>query len=141
MKNIYPQTKAKELSKYIESIANYSCLAMCYLFCIGIELNEYDFINYVAEAIKEGLLDDDCSVKDGATFLNRFAGVDRFTVSKKEIKSISEIKQQAPVRFDYNGTSHWVVVENGKIIFNPLKQSTCVDKGKPTTARIIELRK
>ena len=45
----------------------------------------------------------------------------------------------APVRFDFNGKSHWVGVENGKVAFNPLVTSVCVNKGSPATCRIIKL--
>lgn len=137
----YPQTRAEKISKNINAIANYSCLAMSYLYCLGIDGSEYDYIGYVSDAMDLGLLDNECTVLDANKYLNHFAGESRFVVTKKSITNISEIEKATPVRFDYQNHSHWVVVENGKIVFNSLVNSVCVTKGKPTTARIIELRK
>ena len=41
---IYPQTFASEVSKNIEAIGKYGCLAMCYLYCIGIRGSETEYI-------------------------------------------------------------------------------------------------
>ena len=43
------------------------------------------------------------------------------------------------MRYDYKGKSHWVGVENGKIAFNSLIKSVCVEKGVPTQARILNI--
>jgi hypothetical protein len=44
------------------------------------------------------------------------------------------------VKFTNGKYSHWVVVENGKVVFNSLQYSNCVEKGKPTEARIIKIK-
>ena len=64
--------------------------------------------------------------------------------SVKNITSIKDIKKRTPVKYeriDENGKkhAHWVGVENGKIGFNSLKTSLCVNKGKPVTARILTI--
>lgn len=134
----YPQTKAENLAKNIQAIAENGCLAMCYLYCVGIGDSEYNTIGIISEAMDEGLLDKDCFVSDADKFLNSILGKNIVKVLKKDIKSLDEIRgDYCPVRFDYNGKSHWVVVSNGKIIFNPLLNSKCVNKGKPTSARIL----
>lgn len=138
----YPQTKAENLAKNIEAIAKNGCLAMCYLYCVGIGDSEYNTIGILSEAMDTGLLGKDCFVLDADKFLNSLIGSDKVKVLKKDISSLDEIKgDYCPVRFDYNGNYHWVVVSNGKIIFNPLLNSKCVNKGKPTTARIITFPK
>ena len=145
----YPQTMAVELSdnishvsKNLQSIANYGCLAMCYLYCIGLDGDAVHYIEYLSRAMEKGLLDKDCTVLDGAKYLNHFCGEDRYRVIKKDISDtdLKNIKNRTPVRFDYNGKSHWVVFENGHLVFNPLLNSICVNKGHAATARIISLR-
>lgn len=134
----YPQTKAEDLAKNIQAIAKNGCLAMCYLYCVGLGDNEYSTIGLISEAMDDGLLDKDCFVSDADKFLNSLLGENKVKVLKKNITNLDEIKgDYCPVRFDYNGSSHWVVVSNGRIIFNPLLNSKCVNKGKPTSARII----
>lgn len=137
---IYPQSKANKLSKNIDQIAKNGCLAMCYLFCIGLEGSEMDYIDNVSTAIDFGYLKGDCTVYDADKYLGFFAGEGRYKVLKKNISSIAEIKERTPVCYEYGKNQHWVVVENGKIVFNSLANSQCVTRGKPTQARIITLR-
>lgn len=130
MKN--PQEKALLIGKY-------GCLAMCYMYCAGLEPS-VDFIKICSDAIDVGFLDKECSVLDAEKFLAWLTGR-TFEVTKKVCMSIDTIKAPAPVRYDYNGTSHWVVIENGQIVFDPLGMgnSICVKKGRPVTARIIKV--
>lgn len=137
---IFPQTLAEKLQKNIEQIAKNGCLAMCYLYCLGLEGSEMDYIGNVSDAIDFGYLDKDCTVFDADKYLGFFAGVERYKVLKKNISSISEIKDRTPVCYEYGKNRHWVVVENGKIVFNSLANSRCVARGKPVEARIITLR-
>lgn len=128
---MYPQTKA-------ESIAKNGCLAMCYLYCMGID-DDVELIKSVASAIDKGILDSDCFVLDADKLLAWITGRKFYVIKKSitEIGGLEKITEPTPVRFDYNGFYHWVVVQNGKIIFDSLANSVCVKKGKPTTARMI----
>ena len=92
----------------------------------------------VSDLIDSGFLEDDCSVKDASKMLSHLTGK-HITVTKKDITDISEIKKATPVKFYYKGyTPHWVVVENGKIVFNSIIKSYSVDNGTPVSARIIK---
>lgn len=135
----HPQTTANELSENIKSIAKYGCLAMCYIYCAGIdEDNEIEYLRIVYNGIRNGILDKDCTVKDAEKFLFWITGR-KVTVSKNNVQDISEIKNIAPVRFVAEGYGgHWVVVQNGKIVFNPLTDSVNVNKGKPVETRTIK---
>jgi hypothetical protein len=95
-------------------------------------------IELVNDMINAGVIEKDCTVHwmEAVKFLT---GRD-ITVEFKNIKDILSIKDRTPVRYDYKGQGHWVGVERGMIAFNPLKQSNCVDKGVPVTARIIKLK-
>ena len=137
-----PQTLAEELYKQfptlkLKSIMQNACCVFTFMWCLGIEPDDADAIITVGKLIDAGAVDADCTVywdKVARHLTGR--GCD---IEKKEITSISKLKDRTPVRFDYAGHSHWVGVENGKVAFNSLKSSNCVNKGKPTQARIIHL--
>lgn len=135
----YAQTTAIELSENIKEIGKNACLAMCYLYCAGIDpQNEIEYLRLVNSAIKEHILEKDCAVKDADLFLKWITGR-KTTVIKKTVASIKNIIEPTPVRYVAKGYSgHWVVVENGKIAFNSLANSVNVTKGEPVEARVIK---
>lgn len=139
----YPQTFCWEMrSKFtparLETIYNYGCAAFVLLWCLGIEADDYHAIELVSDMIDAGVIEKDCTVhwKEACRFLT---GRD-LDVEFKDIKNLFNLKDRTPVRFDYKGKSHWVGVERGMIAFNPLKDSQCVEKGRPVTARLLKLR-
>lgn len=139
----YPQTLAREFCSIIsparlETIGKYGCCAFVLLWCLGIEPDNMEAIELVNDMINAGVIEKNCTVHwvEAVKFLT---GRD-ITVEFKNIKDILSIKDRTPVRYDYKGQGHWVGVERGMIAFNPLKQSNCVDKGVPVTARIIKLK-
>lgn len=134
----YPQTWAVNNGKNVEAIGKYGCLAMCYLYCVGIEPDTADYIQIVSNCMKIGVLDNECTVYNARNYLKHVTGKN-FLVLKESCTDISTVWEPTPVRYDYNGHSHWVVVENGKIVFNPLEYSNCVTLGKPVTKRTIAL--
>ena len=138
MKN--PQTLAEELYKQfptlkLKSIMQYACCAFTFLWCMGIEDDDAQAIITVGKMIDAGVIDADCTVYWDK--MAKFISGRNCAVDKVEITSIAKIKDRTPVRYDYSGKSHWVGVEKGKIVFNSLKSSNCVAKGKPTQARIL----
>lgn len=139
----YPQTLAREFCSVIsparlETIGKYGCCAFVLLWCLGIEPDNMEAIELVNDMINAGVIEKDCTVH-WAEAVKFLTGRD-ITVEFKNIKEILSIKDRTPVRYDYKGQGHWVGVERGMIAFNPLKQSNCVDKGVPVTARIIKLK-
>lgn len=139
----YPQTLAREFCSVIsparlETIGKYGCCAFVLLWCLDIEPDNMEAIELVNDMINAGVIEKDCTVH-WAEAVKFLTGRD-ITVEFKNIKDILSIKDRTPVRYDYKGQGHWVGVERGMIAFNPLKQSNCVDKGVPVTARIIKLK-
>lgn len=135
-----PQSLAEELYNLpLGEIADFACCAFVLMWCLKIEKTDIEAIRTVAEAMKKGSLDIDCTVKwyEFASFLGRPIK----SVEFRQIKDIKDIKERTPVRYDFNGKSHWVGVEKGRVAFNPLKNSVCVKYGKPTTARILTREK
>ena len=138
MKN--PQTTAEEIKdiKHIESISKYGCCGFVALWTIGVDPdNDIEAIRCLSDAMEAGVLESDCTVK-WVEFYKWLTGR-TVEVEFVNISSIKSIKRRTPVRFDYNGSSHWVGVEDGEVRFNSLKHSVCVEKGKPVTARIIKI--
>lgn len=134
MKN--PQSLADELYNLpLAEIADSACCAFVLMWCLGLNLTDIDAIRKVSDAIKKGVLDMDCTVKWYE--FSDYLGKPIQSVEFREISDIKNIKERTPVRFDFNGKSHWVGVEKGKVKFNSLKNSVCVKYGKPTTARIL----
>ncbi len=135
----FPQSTALELADNIKEIGKNGCLAMCYIFCAGIDPeNEIEYLRIVNNAIKADILAKDCTVKDAEKFIQWLTGR-KTSVSKKTIAEVDSIESPAPVRYRAEGKEgHWVVVENGKIVFNSLANSINVTKGKPVEARIIK---
>lgn len=134
-----PQKLANELLKInnLQTIADYSCTALCVLWYLGLDLSDSDAINIVNDAINLKKIDSDCTVT-WIPYIQWLTGR-TCSIDFKDIKSLSEIKEKAIVKFSHNNRSHWVGVENGKVVFDPLGlgNSVCVAKGKPVTARII----
>lgn len=139
----YCQTEAEKMAKIfpecsrLVTISKYMCCASVALWIMGIDEKEH--ISIVADELGKGL-ENDCTVR-WFEFFERVTGR-KINIEFKDIKSLNDLKDykcKIAVRYDYNGYSHWVGVENCKIVYNSLEKSQCVEKGKPVTARIITL--
>jgi len=139
----HPQTLAEKLYQQfptakLKNIRDYSCCALVFMWCLGIEPDDAEAVLTIGRMIDAKAIDKDCTV-----FWNKaceYLTGRSCDVEFREITSIRSIKDRTPVRYDYNGHSHWVGVENGKVEFNTLAHSVCVAKGKPVTARIIKIK-
>lgn len=142
MKN--PQTLAEELYKHfptakLKSIKDYSCCAFCLIWWLGIDMSDVEAIMLVSDLMKSKALDVDCTVYWGEC-IKRLTGRELISIEKKNITSIKNIKEKTVVKFMRGKVGHWVGVENGKVVFNSLSFSRCVDEGKPTECRIIKIK-
>ena len=142
MKN--PQSLAEELYKHfptpkLKAIKDYACCAFTLIWWLGLDPSDIDAIMLVSDLIKEKALDVDCTVYWGEC-IKKITGRTMQSLEKKSITSIKNIKEKTIVKFSNGGYSHWVGVENGKVVFNSLQYSNCVAKGKPTEARIIKIK-
>jgi hypothetical protein len=93
----------------------------------------------VSDLMKHNALDVDCCVI-WSLCIKQLTGREMLSLEKKNITTIKNIKEKTIVKFTNGKFSHWVVVENGKVVFNSLKYSKCVSEGKPTEARIIKIK-
>ena len=138
----HPQSYAEKIyqqfpTKKLKSIKDYGCCAFVLLWCLGYEPEDIEAILTLGRMIDKKVIDVDCTVYWSPAAEYVFGR--KINVEKIAITTIKGIKERTPVMFTYNGKSHWVGVENGKIAFNPLENSVCVNKGKPVTCRKITL--
>lgn len=122
----------------IQKFNNNACLFMCYLYCVGLEPDTIpSWLDYFKNAYEKGFIDDECFVQNAEGLIRALTGRKVF-VLKKDISKIEGIIGPSPVWYSKDGKSgHFVVVQNGKIIFNPLEKSINVNEGKPRSVRII----
>ena len=138
----HPQSYAEKIyqqfpTKKLKSIKDYGCCAFVLLWCLGYEPEDIEAILTLGRMIDKKVIDVDCTVYWSPAAEYVFGR--KINVEKIAITTIKGIKERTPVMFTYNGKSHWVGVENGKIAFNPLENSVCVNNGKPVTCRKITL--
>lgn len=141
----HPQTVAEIMDtltkEHIHSIAKYGCCAFSLLWALGFDISEnVKAVEILSHMIDAKVIGNDCTVywKDAVKYLTGKDSIVEF----KQIQNANELKSisgRCVVRFDNNGFSHWVGVENGEVVYNSLKDSKCVRYGRPTTARIIHL--
>ena len=142
MKN--PQSLAEELYKHfhdqkLKAIKDYACCAFSLIYWLGIDCSDVDAIMLVSDLMNHKALDVDCTVY-WAECIKQLTGREMESLEKVQIKDLKKIKEKTIVKFSNGGYSHWVVCENGKVVFNSLQYSNCVEKGKATEARIIKIK-
>ena len=140
MEKGHPQTRAEVIGKY-------GCLAFCYIYCMGIDPSNYpEYLKIVSDAIDEGVnisgIAPDCTVENADKFIKWLSGRE-VRVSHKVVASIKNIDKPTPVRFYYidgeaKRHNHFVVVEAGQVVFDPIVDSRSVAIGHPDSARVIE---
>ena len=142
MKN--PQTLAEELYKHfptpkLRSIRDSACCAFALMWWLGIDCSDIEAIMTVSDLIKSHALDEDCTVI-WSLCIKQLTGREMESLEKRKIKTIKNIKEKTIVKYTRGSYSHWVVVEQGNVVFNSLAASRCVNEGQPTEARIIKIK-
>lgn len=139
----HPQTLAEELYLHfptpkLKSIKEYACCAFTLMWYLGIDPTDIRAIMTVSDLINKHALDTDCTVY-WAECIKTLTGRTMISLEKKPIKSIKNIKDKTIVKFSRGKIGHWVGVEDGKVVFNSLNYSRCVEEGAPTECRIIKI--
>ena len=142
MKN--PQSLAEDLYKHfptpkLKAIKDYACCAFSLIYWLGIDCSDVDAIMLVSDLMKHNALDVDCTVI-WSLCIKQLTGREMESLEKVQIKDLKKIKEKTIVKFTNGKYIHWVVVENGNVVFNSLQYSNCVDNGKATEARIIKIK-
>ena len=116
----------------LKTLADNCCLAMCYEELWGIH-DDGDKLKILAEAIRQGY------VEWGGTVVNPI-GLARLCGHKE----IVDIKRDTTyygddtvvARFVHNSYNHFVLWKHGKVVWNPLENSVCVNQGTIESYRI-----
>lgn len=139
----HPQTLAERLNEHfpnkkLKTIKDYACCIFTLMWCLGIEPDDAEAILTVSKLMDKGIIDEECTVY-WQKAIEHLSGR-QATVDFVNITDIKKIKARTPVRYVYGKIGHWVGVENGKIKFNSLSYSNCVENGRPETMRVINLK-
>lgn len=127
------------IQDFFKSAGNGACLALCYIRAsLGKDATPQMMIDVLYKAAERNIVNvkKDCFVEDAISLMKVAKPTKVYSVIKKDVSSITNIKLGA-VRYSYNGYSHWVLVEDGKIVFNSLDDSQCIKYGTPKEARFI----
>lgn len=119
---IKPQTKAL-------NIGQSGCLAMCDLYLTGLSGEEAGnaLWNNYDDLVSKKIIGEDCFLLDHQKFLKYF-GCDKEYVRTRNFDDIPEGQLYIAnyVKGKYN---HFVVKQNGAVVFNSIEHSACVDAG------------
>ena len=142
MKN--PQSLAEDLYKHfptpkLKAIKDYACCAFTLIYWLGIDCSDVDAVMLVSDLMNHKALDVDCTVI-WSLCIKQITGREMLSLEKKKITTIKNIKERTIVKYSRGKNSHWVVVEDGRVVFNSLKYSRCVEEGVPTESRIIKIK-
>lgn len=139
-----PQSLAEELYPHfptpkLKSIKDYACCIFTLFWYLGIDCSDIDAIMMVSDLIDKKALDVDCTVY-WAKCIYQLTGREMESLEKVSVSSLKKIKGKAIVRFTKGSVGHWVGVKDGKVVFNSLKKSRCVEDGKPSEMRVIKIK-
>lgn len=128
------------------------CLAFAYANIVEqINVEGWDPSNFacqlklfadVVDGMNAGFIDqDDCTVLDAEKYMHYLDPKHKYSVTKKDIESMKDLRGcYGTVRFTNNALHHWVGFADGTITFDSLTDSKCRKYGRPTSARIVEVK-
>ena len=117
-----------------EKIGESGCALLSFLYAIGVDpilaIIDYD------DLVKNGLIAKDCTIQDYVK-LAKYYKVDCTVMHSSN--TIAYVKDKMYLgRWCRNGYNHFVVMKNGKVFWNPLDKSHCVDEGTLSDIRVIK---
>lgn len=108
----------KYIQTDISTLSNSICLWLCYHYIADENFTNYSLstiLHILAQDIEAGIVSEDGFVNRGDALL--------LNVIKSNIAPKNKLYCSRWTKGNY---SHWVVMKNGKIEWNPLKESQCV---------------
>lgn len=124
--------KAMNIQSICESMGKYACLIFCDCFLVGIE--PIEAIKQFNDLVEKRITKEDCFVNSHTNLIYALSG-----------RRVNYIKSDTPPNDDrlyisnyvYKNSNHFVVCQDGQIVFNSLDDSQCVKYGKPCDYRWI----
>lgn len=137
----HPQTLALKLNEKfpnvdLRTIGNYGCCILTLMWCLKIDLDDAEALMKVKDLIRSKAIKEDCTVM-WFSAAEQLTGRKLKEVRFEPINSIKGIKERTPVLFTKGSKGHWVGVEKGRVKFNPLEHSVCVEEGIPSEMRVL----
>ena len=112
----------QKIQDIYKTLGDYGCLLLCYLHEASIDV---DITKYFNKLVELDIIDNDCYILDANRLLKFFGS------NKRVVRGTNE-NGNTIVPYKYLGNEHFVIVdENKNIVFNSLKNSTCVRLGEP----------
>ena len=117
-----------------EKIGESGCCLLSFLYAIGVDpilaIIDYD------DLVKNGLIATDCTIQDYVKLAKYFKVECSLMYSSNTLAYIKDKMYLG--RWTRNGYNHFVVMKNGKVIWNPLDVSKCVNEGTLSDIRVIK---
>lgn len=122
----------KQIQDKIKEMADGLCLALCYAELWGIK-NDGDKLKIIAEAVRQGYVGWDGTVVNPIG-IAKLCG----RTEVKDIKRVTTYEGHDTVvaNFVFNNHNHFVLVKDGKVVWNSLEHSKCVKYGKIESFRV-----
>lgn len=114
-----------------------SCLCYSMAYYVLQTTDIKTLTGYVLEGWKLGYIDNDGYVSNPLGYM-RLLGRKYTDIEKVKISSLTDLKADNSlyvVEYVYGNGSHFVVVKNHKVVFDPAGDSNTVKKGKPYSYR------
>lgn len=122
----------KDLQTKLLSMGHSGCLALCYLYMIDIDPEEFVF--KYDELVENKIMTEDCYILDGDKFIKMFG-------SNKKVKRVALNDTNYDLYIAYykfQSIGHFVVVDkNNNIIYNPFYGSVAVKYGNIMEKRVL----
>lgn len=129
------------IQDFMLSAGKGACLALCYIrTALGKDATPTQMFGALWKAVENGIVGEDMFVKDAIGLMMLTNPNKTYNVVKKNITTLNDLNGElAAVNFEHKGFNHFILVENGNVLFDSLDDSKCVTYGKPTSARIIRI--
>lgn len=132
-KNAYYKRGVKvKIQSICETMAKGACLI--FADCVLADIDPFLAVQKFNELVERRIIQDDCFVNDHEALIYFLSG------KHFKYKRVEMPPKDKPyiARYVFGNNSHFVVCENGRIIFDSLNDSKCAKYGKPTDFRVVE---
>lgn len=126
----------ENIQEKMKALFGGSCYAYCLCKLFGDNPSLPEMTQLILKGWQRGYIENDGFVSFPVQFINMInPDADIKDVVKVNIDHIAYIKDPTIVEYVYNGGSHFVIVENGRVIFDPSGDSNTVRNGKAVSLR------
>ena len=116
----------------LKKLADGCCLALCYCELWGIH-NDLDKVKIIAECLRQGFVELDGTVVNPIGLAKLCGHMEVIDIKKAKTYDGHDT---VIANFTHAGYNHFVLVKEGKVIWNSLEHSKCVENGKIESFRI-----